>query len=919
MQELKEYVLQTLSPEIYYQKRFPTWNSHSRPNVLCPFHEDGGNPNLSICLANGGARCHSSKCSESVGNIVHFESKVQSISELEAAKRLYKEFLQKTIPLSEIKQLHNNLLNNKEYATKFKSDTHLTLATCTGNLLGLDNETNRLTIPIPDRFGFISNVRYYALPRFRTNKTTTKIFNRKGFGKLEYFSWKDIKTFNSSQPLFWMKAEKDTMLAVQMGLQAFCFTSGEGAWKEDITDIFSDFNIYICGDNEESGQIAAQKKLIFLKERGSKEYKNILLPTEQKDFADWVVYDCGNKIKLLDLIRTKKTKISFIRPPPSEELPSCDLLSIGRNPALLNKNVRVKGIISGKSDRIYSVPFKFKIQTTTGIRGYEIPIGRDLLRFIRATDEQIIGHVRHLIKNSKAKIEFNGGAKSISELEIIPALSTEFDTPYVTQKCYYVGENIEANVPYEFQIMPTTEIRTQETVGIITKAVPITPTKFNINLNKDEITKLESLQSSGDIFNHLKYIADSISLSCTKIYHRPDWHVVALLSWACPLSFEFPNEGLQRGWLNTLAIGDTKTGKSEVVSRLHTLFGAGTFVSAENCTLVGLLGGAIKNAHGGFMLRWGKIPLNNRGLVVIEELSGLSIHEISNLSEIRSSGKARMDKGGLSSETNARTRLVFLSNVRGRGRSLSGCISGVKAIEDLIGHSEDISRFDLISTLTTREVSADIINAPRYKQEKSDLDLSSLKDLIQFIWSLGPEHIQFTKEAYLACLTKTKELGILYHPSIPLFDVGSGRLKLARIATAIACFCFNWNTNHILVEVSHIEAAVKLLQTLFDKSSCGYREYSEQMFHRESIYNEESITSEIKVLLTPAKRNRVFDYMIHCGKFTDDEIAVISGLQIHQAQKLVGKMIAGNVLRKGEANVWELTPIGKTWLEKNKI
>ncbi len=719
-----------------------------------------------------------------------------------------------------------------------------------------------------------------------------------------------------------MKAEKDTMLADQLGLQAFCFTAGESSWKENIIETFPDFNIYICGDNDEGGQIAAQKKLEFLKERGSKEYKNIQLPTEQKDFADWIVFDGGDKIKLLDLIRPQKIKISFIRPPPSEELPMCDLLSIGRNPALLNKNVKVKGIISGKSDRTYSVPFKFKVQTTTGIRNYEVPIGRDLLRFIRSSDIQIGEHVRHLIRNTKAKIEFDKeSSKSISELEIIPALTTEFDTPYVTQKCYYVGENIEANVPYEFQIMPTTEIRTQETVGIITKAIPLTPTKFNINFNKNEFTRLESAQPTGEVYLHLNNLADSLSLLCTKIYHRPDWHIVALLSWACPLVFEFPNEGLQRGWLNTLAIGDTKTGKSEVVSRLHTLFGSGTFVSAENCTLVGLLGGAIKNAHGGFMLRWGKIPLNNRGLVIIEELSGLSIQEISNLSELRSSGKARLDKGGLSSETNAKTRLIFLSNVRGRGRSLSSSVSGVRAVEDLVGHSEDISRFDLISTLTTREVSADIINAPRYNNGKESkcIDISYLRELIQFIWSLTPEHIKFSKEAYLACLTKTKEFGMIYHPSIPLFDVGSGRLKLARIAAAIACLCFNWNSSHILIDTIHVDAAVQLLQTLFDKPSCGYREFSEQMFHRENIFEEDILSREIKVSLTPQKRERVFKYMIHCGKFTEDEISSISGLQIHATQKIIGKMISSNVLRKGDKNVWELTPIGKTWLEKNRI
>lgn len=856
-----------------------------------------------------------------MGNIVHFESLLSNCSEKAAAKKIYAEFLGPFIPYKEVRELHLNLIHHPQYGDWIIRDTKLNFPTVKKFSVGLDKKTGRVTIPIFDTYGFATNIRYYQLPRFRTERTAAKIYNRKGCNGVAIFPLDKVSFYDPDKPLFWMKAEKDTMLASQMGLQAFCLINGEGTWVDDITTQFKDFNIYICGDNDEAGITAAVRRLERLQETGNKVYKIINLPTKEKDFADWVLNDGGTSIALLSLIeeKNKKKKKLLLKPNESKLPPSefRDLAAVSRNPEWLNKRIRVRAIISGKSDRTYTIPNVFKITTTTGIRKYECPVGRDLLRFIRASDEDIVKSVRRYIKNPKAKVEtIDGSFVSVSELEIIPALSPEFDSPYLTQKCYHVGESIEANIPYELEIMPTTESKSQETVGIITASKPINPTEFKLNYNKNELATLETFHPEGGIYDWLRYIADGVSTQYTKIFNRSDWHIVAMLSWACPLQFEFPNEGLQRGWLNTMAIGDTKTGKSEVVTKLREVICAGTFVNAENCTLVGLLGGAIKNAHGGFMLRWGKIPLNNRSLVIVEEMSGLSIHDISNLSEIRSSGRARLDKGGLSSETNAKTRLIFLSNVRGKGKSLSNYISGVRAIEDLVGHAEDISRFDLISTLTVREVSSDIINSPRSNDVDSLVDLSHLRQLIQFIWSLGPDNIEISREAYHTCLTKTKELGKIYHPSIPLFDVGSGRLKLARIAVAIACFCFNWTDRKILVESEHVEAAFILLQTLFDKPSCGYKEYSEQMFYRENISNETILNTEIRSTLTPPKRKIVFRYMMHAAKFTADELSAVAGVPIFTASKLIGKMVAGNILRKGEANVWEVTTVGKTWMER---
>ena len=551
-------------------------------------------------------------------------------------------------------------------------------------------------------------------------------------------------------------------------------------------------------------------------------------------------------------------------------------------------------------------------------REWVIPVGRELLRLVKSNDDTIIQFIkRDLLGNPKCQLEPLEYI-SVTEVELIPVISPDKDSPYVTQRAYYFGESIEANLPYEMDIIPTNEVRSQEAVGIITEVRPIARTLDTINYTPDEWAELEAFKSDGDITEKLYIIANDFSMSYSGIYHREDWHIAALLSWFSPLQFNFPNEGLQRGWLNTLVVGDTQTGKSEVVEAIREVTNGGTYVNAENCTYVGLVGGAVKGAGDKFMLRWGKIPLNNRQLVVIEELSGLSVTEIGNMSEVRSSGIARLDKGGLSSQTSAKTRLVCLSNVRGKNRNLSSYISGVQAIQELIGQPEDISRFDLVVTLTDREVSADIINQPRFSHKgMSEFGREAFRNLLRFTWSLTPDQIHITEDAYLACLTKTKELAKIYHPSIPLFKSGSGRLKLARIACAIACLQFAWDGKQIVVTADHVLAAVDLLQTLYDKESCGYLEYSKQMFYRESLQCEPELNREVEqVISQPDRRVQLLRYLLNTGRFTQDEIMQVAGLAQYQASKIIGRMVNSNVVIKREKNVWDIAPVGKPWLIK---
>lgn len=935
--ELKFFVCEHVSPNTYYKSRFKDWDERSNNNVTCPFHDDV-HPSLSVGLPGGAAKCWAASCGKSFGNIVHFEAALRTAGdENGAAIRLYSEFVRPIVCETELATLQHSLRDSPVYRKALHTDCGISEDGIRMFGLGLDRRAKRIAIPIFDRFGNCVNVRMYKLPRDRkpADEKVKVLHYAKGFGGLDLFPWPQFLRYDITKPLFVMASEKECMLAILHGLQAVCGTCGEDAWDEAWNDLFMGYDVGIVGQNDEGGKRAAEKKIATL-QLVANTCINVRVPASQKDFADWVVREKGNGISLLGQMKgalketPRKSQTTFpvdtLREPALPPLASDELqevASISTRVDLQNKIIKCHGIVAGKAGHTFTIPWKFSVKgKNSPARMFALPIGRELLSFIGDTDSGIESTVRSIVGDDKAIIAPLDYVTA-TEVETIPTASVDRDVPYVVQRCFYIGKWIDANVPYEFQIIPTTQVRTQRTVGIIVKATPISLSFETQIFSADELATLQMFQpqEGESVWERLKRLANGTARDYTKIYNRTDWHMVALLTWCCPLGWKFPNETeTQRGWLNTLALGDTETGKSKVTRALQQLSRCGQIVNAENCTYVGLVGGAVKMGGDQFMLRWGRIPLCDKQLVVIEELSGLTVEQISHMSDVRSSGIARLDKGGLSAETNARTRLLILSNVRNANKTLASYTSGVRAVQELIGHGEDIARFDLIITLVDADVSVEIINSPvRQGKGNRDFEPDDFQRLVRFIWMLKPEQIKFSTEAYLTCLEVTKDLSAEYHPAIPLFKGGSGRYKVARIAAAIATLQFSWNDElkQIIVNEEHVEAAVMLLRGLYNKSPMRYDEWSKQMYDRGLVRDDEEIKFKIEQVIPSAKkRSKAIESLVHSGKFSRDELCAVASLPIMYADDLIGVFLRNRVLSKGEANTWEITPAGKRWLEK---
>jgi len=253
-------------------------------------------------------------------------------------------------------------------------------------------------------------------------------------------------------------------------------------------------------------------------------------------------------------------------------------------------------------------------------------------------------------------------------------------------------------------------------------------------------------------------------------------------------------------------------------------------VLAEQSSIAGIIGGLQQVGDKRFYLTWGKIPMNDSRLVVLDEVSGLEVEDLAQLSGIRSSGVAELTKI-VSEKTYARTRLIWLSNPR-TGSSLRTYSPGVKAVVELIGKSEDVARFDLAMAASTDEVDPAEIHYQRARTEIPEHIYTQdlCKQLILWAWSRKPTQVIFWPETITTIYRHALSLGKTFSPEIPLIESASIHIKLARIAAAVAARVFSTDETtgqSVVVKPIHVEYAVQFLMSIYSNPAFDYYGFSQ--------------------------------------------------------------------------------------------
>jgi hypothetical protein len=770
------------------------------------------------------------------------------------------------ISKSEVEKYQHNLLENRKAMSYLLSTRGLSLAIIEKRKIGYDGE--RYTIPIYNRYDICVNIRRY-------NPNTSggdKMLNYdKGYGSARLYPLENLK----KDTVIIHEGEWDTLMQESEGFNAITNTAGASTWLKHWNDLFKNKIVYICYDNDSQhlnhkGEIdniglnGARKVAANLYGIAKRVYIVILPLKGDKNDKDITDYYLSNNKTAADFQNLLDSSEEY-QPDDSDKeknnIATTTTLKEARNSSFKGKHVKFNVTVVGKDTAPYNVPSKIKYTCSTcgmnekqcitcpimrcgGEFILEVQQNPAILELIKSTSQQQLGVLKSRAGiPSKCSVWESEEIESVNveELMISPVVS-EYSAwdgtseSYILQSAFFIDKDIETNRGYQMKGLMTPAPWNQQVTFLLNQCETLQDDVSVFKMTPELKAQLSIFQTD-NIPEKLEEIYKDFSDNVTQIIGRNDLLTGLDLVYHSVLGFNFQGYPITRGWVEMLCIGDTRTGKSETTAKLLQHYNLGEMSAAENTSFAGLVGGLQQSGNNRWMLTWGKIPLNDGRLFVIDEASGLSEEDIGRMSGIRSSGIAEITK--IQTErTRARVRTIWLSNPR-KNKAMNEHAYGIFAVKDLIGKPEDIARFDFVVTACRDEVPLEEINANTNIDQNVPHKYTSelCKKLILWSWSRTPEQIEFEPEAVEEILQQALEMGRHYSPKVPLVEGANQRIKLARLSISVAARVFSTDETgeKIVVKKCHVQFACDYLDQLYSKPSLGYKEFSsEQMFAAEN-------------------------------------------------------------------------------------
>lgn len=937
---LKEDLIKVIPVVEYHQQHeHPDWSGQEADKVECPLaasrHEagDDSTASLSINPDSGAFKCFG--CGWKGTSVVGYATDVHFGSNFSRCiGSLFAKYIRPTIKKEEILNYHGELTRRSKLIQRILSIRGWTLATMIKLRIGWSSADKRTVLPIYNLAGMCVDLKFHDTIRKAARNHAGKRMSLVGMAQgTKTGDWYPVSPEINpwavdNDTIYVVEGEPDAVMAFQEGLNVVTLTGGASVWAgidhARLTG-FKGKHVILCMDNDKAGQQAAKDFAGRLTAVGIASLKNIRVP-EGKDFTDWVLRYSGSGTQLKQIasasgykMKPKQINVSVI--------PLCDTSKAEH----VGKSIKTDVLVNGKHHSPQAIPAELMFSCTAEDRCERCPC-RDNGRedyFVDAEDPEILEwlYCRDYGKQIRKEMGLPSRCQmrvevtkyqGLESVSVIPALSThssEDESVYVTRNAYALGHGVEANQTYSINAMPVVHPRTKESVLIIRSLTGTYDSISGFELTDEEIEAMHTMFSDPPM-QIIKDVCEMLAANYTHIYRRWDLHAAVDLTFHCPRDFSFAGVSLPKGSIELLLFGDTRCGKGQVAEGLVSFYDLGTVVSGENSSLMGLSGGALKDGDS-FRVVWGAIPINNGRLVVIDEFSGLGSDVLGKLSRIRSEGIAELNKGGINAKTKANARLIWIANPK-KGRPMMSFANGISAISDLVEANEDIARFDLAVVVQQGEVDIMDINARVHPTIDTQYDRATLRKLVLWVWSRNPEQILFTREATESILHNATALSTRYSPTIPLIQGENARLKLAKIAAAIAGRCFSSPDGVFLkVTVEHAELAASLICHFYDKPSMGYLQFSEVEASANVLRNREELNRFFQQWGEDQRRLLV-EGMIEHEKFGVREMQDWVNVDGNIAKRFCGMLVRCHAIQQQVGGFYKKRPAFIKYLKKMK-
>ena len=909
--ELKQYLIDNIDPARVFSDLlgldYDELIKNEEHLIYCPFHndEDSGQKSFSINSKNGKYYCHSGSCDSRGSSIINFYEKYNDLPYNKTLRKLYNDYIRPIIPYYTIKEYNSKLLDSPKPLKYLKNIRFLSDSVIEKRMLGYDGD--RITIPIFNQFGFCVNVRRY------NPEQKTKIYNyKKGYGKNALFPIDNCIYDN----IIITEGEFDSLVLESLGFKSITQTAGAGSWKDEFNKFFLNKTVYICLDNDEAGKAGTSLIIdnLINKAKTIRVVELPILKDNGKDITDF--FDSGYSKKDFSALLEASKIISDNK--TVNDINSIENISLIEGAYAKNyyNKIKMKARVSGKEVLPYYLAKKVKITCnnydehecfcTNSMEKHKIfnidIYHKQILKLINTTDTQrdlALKSIYKIPNKCKASIDIIEQL-NCEQLRLTPDVDYSDTGKFVARRAFYIGHEIDSNKSYEFDAYSVPDPQTQQVVHILTGKKDASDSIDSFSISKDNLDFLKKFKPEKTtvecIEKKFNEIADWQSEHITKIKKRNDLHIITDLTYTSLGRFEFNGETINKGMLETLILGDTRCGKGMVVEGLSKYYNLGKVASGENCSYAGLVGG-VQPVGRTFMITWGLIPEQDKGLYIIDEVSSLSPDDIGKMSRVRSEGVAEITKI-ITERTWARARGIWISNSRS-GKDLENYNNGVEAIEELLYQSEDISRFDMAIITTKNEVSSLDINTEASITTNYDMyTKEDFKNLILWAWSRTYENIKFTPRARKLILKKSIELGKIYSSAIPLIQSENIRMKIAKISASVAAKCFSTFNNHdgVLIKSGHVDYAIKFIITLYNKPNFGYDTYSKAKLSQSNLKNKIKVDTLIKQI--GMNISYFIDGILDQKRLSISDIADFTGKDKFESKEMIGKLVRLRCLQK---------------------
>jgi len=610
-----------------------------------------------------------------------------------------------------------------------------------------------------------------------------------------------------------------------------------------------------------------------------------------------------------------------------------------------NKNISFSGIAIGKELSPYTIPHEIKATCQEGnpdrkkckqcilnnnqevTWNLKISDEKDkelLVSMIGCSNQQVVGLVRKYMGiptyNTCRQVELDLNNRiDVEEIRLTSEVDHDrIDTEYVVHKCLVFGPQIQTNARYQCWGTTYNDPRSQHAIHIIKKVHSKRDSLSQWKLDKEAREKLEVFsvkdpQDEDQVREKLHHIQSDLAANVTKMYKRESVIQATDFVYCTPLHFKFMGQKVLKGWGECAIIGDTRTGKTETVKNLVHHYRAGEFVtSGENTTLAGLLGGVQQTHNGRWSLTWGKMPMNDRRAVIIDEADTLAEQGImGHLSGVRSSGVAELVKIQ-TQRTMARTRLLFIANPQ--KPQLSVYNHGVDVIPEIFGKAQDISRLDFAIFCSKDDVSDRDINAIREATVPHLYTSELCHERIMYAWTRGIDDAIWADGSEKLILDLAVTFGEKYIPDIPLVLGAEFRIKLAKMSYSIALqtFSVNENASKVVIYPSHVKVAAKWLREQYDSPVSGYYDFSMQKKTGNKIRNE----IELDTLM--AEDVELINSLLSVDKLQLGDAEDLFETDRTEARKVISKLRKCSAIIK-HRYYYVKTPHFIRWLKKKRL